>query len=117
MAKQRNQLGAARKHLTDAQLIAFLREAAKEEFPRAPGYMCKDLDRGGSLERIFDPPLRPKDRAALMRAVLEVKQVDEMTYLIRVGYRGEVGDGGVWRVRYNALGELVELQEGTMWMH
>lgn len=61
------QLAAARKLLSDAQLIAFLRAAAKEDHPRAPGVMCRYLDRGWSLGRIFEPPQGPKDRALLMR--------------------------------------------------
>ena len=111
------QLAAARKLLSDAQLIAFLREAAKEDHPRAPGVMCRDLDRGMSLDEIFQPPQRPEGRAVLMQAILEVKPAGTLTYMIRVGFRGEVGDGGEWRVRYNAHDAVVELEGGLMGIH
>lgn len=112
------QLTAARKLLSDAQLIAFLRAAAKDDHVRAPRFICEQLNEGQSLEEIFDNAQAGREPHFAMHATLRVKRVTSLTYVIAVGLGGgTVGDGGEWRVRYNAQGEVEELEDGLMWMH
>lgn len=98
-----DQLRAARKLLSDTQLIAFFRAAGTEDHPRAPGIICRQLDRGLTLEAIFRPPPRP----GLITAVLKVVRLSPRTFHIKCGFNGaHVGDGGEWRVVFTASGTV-----------
>ena len=113
------QLTAARKLLSDAQLIAFLRAVEADGKIVAPRIVLKPL-RGAliDLDAIFktlDPPLSGEMGLSVE---LKVKRLGPLTFQIKFGmHGGGVGDGGEWRVRYNAQGEVEELEDGLMWIH
>jgi hypothetical protein len=106
-------LTAARKHLTDAQLLAFLRTAAKEVHPKAPRMLCAELDDGGTLEVLFGEA----DTADLLEVILKVERKREGVFEITCGYQGDsVGDGGTWLVDYDATGGLLSVVAMSCWV-
>lgn len=106
------QLRAALALLGEERLVAFLRAAAEQDHPHAPRYMCRDLEAGATVRELF-----ARERGALIRAVLEVERLAPRTFRITCGYRGEVGDGGTWRVVFTAKGAVQRLDEEGFWRH
>ncbi|MBK7383066.1 MAG: hypothetical protein IPI81_06975 [Flavobacteriales bacterium] len=109
------QLTRARKHLSDAQLIAFFREAAWEDGTHAPGNLCDDLDKGRTLDAIFER-YDPDREGGSLAIELEVKKVGPKKFRITFGFHGaHEGDGGVWNVTYDAKGELTMCEADGFW--
>jgi len=110
------QLAAARKHLSDAQLLAFLR-AAEEDGIRAPRIFLYPL-RGRAVD--LDADFAHYDRPASdgrMHVVLQVQPLSPRVFRITFGFHGEVGDGGVWRVVFTAGGAMQRIQQEGFWRH
>lgn len=110
---KRSPLTAARKHLTDAQLVAFLHAAAQDGHALAPRMFCERLATGCTLDELF--AVQPDDEMS-MQAVLRVRRIREHTYRITTGYEGAVGDGADWTVTFDATGAPLHCEVGVMWV-
>lgn len=110
------QLTRARKHLSDAQLIAFFREAAWEDGTHAPGNLCDDLDKGRTLDAIFER-YDPDREGGSLAIELEVKKVGcrRSSGSPSGSTVPHEGDGGVWNVTYDAKGELTMCEADGFW--
>ncbi len=113
------QLAAARKLLSDAQLIAFLYAVQAEGHVRAaniilPGKYRKVLDLDESFGNLEPPPRRELG----LTAELKVVRLSARTFRITFGMHGAgVGDGGVWRVVFTAGGAVQRIQQEGFWIH
>ena len=111
------QLTRARTLLSDAQLIAFFREAAWEDGTRAPGNLCDDLDKGHPLDAIFER-YDPDREGGTLHIELEVKKLGKDRYKITFGFHGDaLGDGAPWTVRYDRAGNLIGCEADGFWIH
>ncbi len=113
-----SQLNAARKLLTDAQLIAFFRAAAKDEqFPQAIRWINRDLDKGKTLDTFVNDFGPHAARQGGFNLSLRVKQLEERVFTISYSLgAGHCGDGGEWRVTFAESGELLEVEQGPCWI-
>lgn len=113
------QLNAARRHLGDHQLIAFLR-AVGPGGQNAVSTTLRKLDAGHSLEDLF-PSMEPKGRGPdrdSFRIELRVKPVAAHIFLITFGHHGPLaGDGGTWLVEFGPDGAVQRLERQTFWIH
>lgn len=112
------QLIQAREHLTDAQLIAFLRAAAKVgDRPTSVIGICGGLDQGHKLEEALGAyektPLPPRYRMAYNLSV-EPGAVDQ--YRIAFGCKGKrIGDSGVWLVTFAPDASIASIVQEDYW--
>lgn len=111
------QLAAARKLLSDARLIAFLRAAGVEERPIAIRSVNRDLDANITLDAIVARFGPRTDRPTRMNLDLQVARLSPRVYKITFGFRGEVGDGGVWRVTFSAGTRVLRWVQIGRWHH
>lgn len=113
------QLQAARKHLADRQLIAFLR-AAGSGGTHSIRMTLHDLDAGHSLDALMlrmEPRGNKSDRERLT-VRLEVKPGSPSTYEITFGHHGPLfGDGGSWFVEFAPDGTVRKLEQRSFWKH
>jgi hypothetical protein len=111
------QLAAARKLLSDARLIAFFRAAGVEERPIAIRSINRDLDAHITLDA-FAARFGPRtDRPTRMNLDLQVVRLSPRVFKITFGFRGEVGDGGVWRVTFSAGTRVLRWEQIGRWHH
>lgn len=111
------QLKAARRHLSDEQLIAFLR-AANTGRPHSVGLAIRALDAGSSLEDLFRFEVPPEWKQYRMTTELKVQPIADHTYKITFGHHGpQYGDGGEWEVEYTPDGNVKRLVPQTYWIH
>lgn len=101
------------KHLTAADLIAFLRAAAAEGQVAAPRLLLEDLEAGHELDEL----LRPSKEEDAVELELMVKRLAPRTFRITLGYHGAmVGDGGTWLVEFTAKGAVQRLEAEGFWL-
>ncbi len=112
------QLEAVKKHLSEAEILAFFRTALAGPWP--PGSLkmtCRDLDGGVSLEELFARfNNRDKKRGDLF-IKFEVEPLGHRYYLLTFGHQGPgYGDGRDWVVQFDHLGAVVQYRELGFWM-
>lgn len=111
---------AARKHLTDAQLVAFFREAAKDRSTQAPQQVTNGLDQEQTLAEWCARMDEPSELDAFFSFEMELKVVPLATRQFRItfGFHGqEAGDGAEWTVSYAEDGSLLTCEAGVAWTH
>lgn len=111
---------AARKHLADAQLVAFFREAAQDSSTHAPQLVTNGLDQGKTLAEWCAEMDQPSELDELFHLEMELKVVPlaPRQFRITFGFHGgEVGDGAEWTVTYAEDGSLLTCEAGVGWTH
>ncbi|MBK9419560.1 MAG: hypothetical protein IPN44_00735 [Flavobacteriales bacterium] len=117
--KASRQLKAAKRHLSEAQLVAFLR-AANEGDTTSVRLIVRDLDEGRTLKELLSPVELAVGPTVLgiLTVELKVKPLGPDTYEILFGHHGPgYGDGGTWKVVYDGNGQVKELIGETSWIH
>ena len=110
------QLAAARRHLSDAQLIDFLRAASGKGTDRTLRSLLEAIDGGEPLEVMMrSEEITIGDEVLGSKEVhLRVKPLGERTYLVEIGlYILGGGGGSEWEVEYGPQGDLLRV-EGTV---
>jgi hypothetical protein len=112
-----NPLVAARKLLSDDQLVAFFRAAGREAHPPiAVKLINEHLDRGENLNYIFMMYGGPRSASRPVVMHLKVSELKAPTYMVRFGLAGHRSDdGGEWRVTYTEQGALYKVQGTSIW--
>jgi hypothetical protein len=113
-----SQLEAARKLLTDAQLIAFFRLAGiAEHCPTAVKIINRDLDKGESLDTFVGHFGKLGAANGGLDLKLLVEPVEGSAYRISYGLHGGMsGDGSTWIATYGEEGELLGLEQESYWI-
>lgn len=109
------QLAAARRHLSDAQLIDFMRAASGKGADRTLRSLLEAIDGGEPLEVMMrSEEITLGDEVLGYKEVhLRVKPLSERTYMVEIGlYILGGGGGSEWEVEYGPQGELLRV-EGT----
>lgn len=117
--KPSRQLKAAMRHLSEAQLVDFLR-AANDGKTTSVQLIVRDLDKGRTLEELLSPVEHAVGPIVLgtLSVELKVKPLGQNTYEILFGHHGPgYGDGGTWKVVYDGNGQVKELIGETSWIH
>lgn len=117
--KRSRQLQAAKRHLSEAQLIAFLR-AANDGDTTSVKITVRGLDEGSTLEELLAPVVLAVGELDLgtLTVELKVKPLGPHSYEILFGHHGPgYGDGGTWKVVYDANGQVQELVNESSWIH
>lgn len=107
------QLSAARKLLSDAQLLTFFRAAAEDDDTPATRIIQTDLARGVDLDTFFDHFSQDHRLSNILWIDLKVKPLAARTFNIVFGFHG--GEGAQWRVVYHPNGSLRRIVREVVW--
>ena len=111
MNKRERDIRAARQHLSDARLVAFLRAANESEYGvLAIRLICEALDQGKTLDDIFY-------NGTDFGYMLSVDHMSESSFQIHFGYHAAplAGDGGLWDVSFTG-DEVASINIGSTWI-
>lgn len=111
-------LKAAKKLLSEEQLVAFLHAANEQGQTHSVEMSCRALELGRTLDDLFTESVRDNRRNSGLTTALKVKRLAPDTYDITFGHHGPtIGDGGSWKVVYAKNGQVKELEKETFWIH
>lgn len=111
MNKRERDARAARQHLSDARLVAFLRAANESETGVfAISLICEVLDQGKTLDDIFY-------NGTDFGYMLSVDHMSESSFQIHFGCHAAplAGDGGLWDVSFTG-DEVASISIGSTWI-
>lgn len=104
-----------RKHLSDAQLTAFLRMAKNEEHSKAVAILNNELDEGRTLADIAALYSGTAEGSLALEVV--VKRKRNGVYEISCGFLGDtVGDGGSYLACFDKEGTLLSVEPKSFWI-
>lgn len=116
-------LREARRFLSTEQLIAFFREAGKDSRISAVRYVHERLDKGLTLDDIFNAYEEWTEQDELLFSGLrphiriDVIHLTGNKFSIEFGIGGgDAGDGGAWVVEFDDEGRLKALEKTDFWI-